>query len=123
MSTTKDGSHESNPRERGGLNRRTLLKGALATAGAGVAAAVGVQAQVTGLMPGGGKVPFRRPMGSLDYLDRNQYISNMEIISHPLQGDQQGAGVASAQRTNWRARCALRDRGGATRSRKPRHWR
>jgi len=59
-----------------------VLKGALATAGAGVAAAAGVRAQVTGLMPGGGVVPFRLPMGALTYLDRNEYIDNMEIISY-----------------------------------------
>ena len=32
-------------------------------------------------MEGGLGVPFRLPMGALNYLDRNQYINNMEIIS------------------------------------------
>jgi LVIVD repeat-containing protein len=35
-----------------------------------------------GVMPGGGTVPFRLPAGALIYLDRNQYISNMEIIAY-----------------------------------------
>jgi hypothetical protein len=35
-----------------------------------------------GVMPGGGVVPFRLPAGALNYLDRNQYISNMEVISY-----------------------------------------
>jgi len=62
------------------LNRRALLKGGAAIAG--VAAATSAQAQVTGLKPGGGTVPFKLPMGALDYLDQGQYINNMEIISH-----------------------------------------
>jgi hypothetical protein len=59
------------------LSRRTLLTGGAALAGL---AATAAKAQVTGLMPGGGTVPFRLPMGSLTYLDRNQYIHNMELI-------------------------------------------
>jgi len=35
-----------------------------------------------GVMPGGGVVPFRLPAGALNYLDRNQYISNMEVIAY-----------------------------------------
>jgi hypothetical protein len=35
-----------------------------------------------GVMPGGGTVPFRLPAGALNYLDRNQYISNMEIVAY-----------------------------------------
>jgi hypothetical protein len=38
--------------------------------------------RVVGVMPGGGVVPLRLPAGALNYLDRNQYISNMEIISY-----------------------------------------
>src|SRR6267142_653125 len=34
-----------------------------------------------GVMPGG-VVPFRLPAGALNYLDRNQYISNMEVIAY-----------------------------------------
>lgn len=66
------------------LSRRSLLKGAAAmAAGAGFAASVpgSLVAQVTGSMPGGGTVPLRLPMGALNYLDQNEYISNMEIIS------------------------------------------
>jgi hypothetical protein len=36
--------------------------------------------RIVGVMPGGGTVPLRLPAGALDYLDRNQYISNMEVI-------------------------------------------
>jgi hypothetical protein len=64
---------------RGGLSRRALLKGGLAAVGAGAAGVVGARAQVTGLMPGGGKVPFRLPLGALDYIDQKQYVHNMEI--------------------------------------------
>jgi hypothetical protein len=77
---------DESARERGGLSRRALLKkaagAALAAAGAGITGAIGVSAQTTGLMPGGGKVPFRLPAGALDYLDRKQYIHNMEIHAH-----------------------------------------
>ena len=69
-----------------GISRRALLKGtataALAAAGAGLAGAVGARAQVTGISPGGGTVPFRQPLGSLSYLDQKQYISNMEVVSY-----------------------------------------
>ena len=67
-----------------GLSRREVLKGATGVAVAGaVAAATGTaEAQYTGLTPDGGTVPFRLPMGAMNYLDRNQYISNMEILSH-----------------------------------------
>jgi hypothetical protein len=34
------------------------------------------------VMPGGGLVPLRLPAGALSYLDRNQYISNMEVVSY-----------------------------------------
>ncbi len=64
------------------LTRRALLRGALAAAGAGVAGAVGLQAQKDPLLGGrGGKVPFKTPLGALDYIDHGQYIHNMEIIS------------------------------------------
>ncbi|HSL23908.1 MAG TPA: hypothetical protein VK886_20405 [Vicinamibacterales bacterium] len=62
-----------------GLSRRDLLKGAAGAALGTVASAVGARAQVTGVTPGGGAVPFRLPMGALPYLDRNQYVHNMEI--------------------------------------------
>jgi hypothetical protein len=66
----------------GGISRRTLLRGALAAAGAGIVGAATARAQVTGIMPGGGKVPFRLPLGALPYLDRKQYIKNMDIVSY-----------------------------------------
>ncbi len=37
--------------------------------------------RIVGVMPGGGTVPLRLPGGALNYLDRNQYISNMEIVA------------------------------------------
>jgi hypothetical protein len=48
---------------------------------AGFGGIMTARAQYTGIMEGGGGVPFRLPKGSLNYLDRNQYIHNMEIIS------------------------------------------
>lgn len=65
-----------------GVSRRALLKGTAGAAIAGLAGTMGAQAQVTGVMPGGGTIPFRLPAGSLDYLDPNQYIHNMEIHTH-----------------------------------------
>ena len=68
------------------ISRRALLRNvagvALGAAGAGLANAVGARAQVTGLTPDGGKVPFRLAPGALNYLDRKQYIHNMEIHAH-----------------------------------------
>ncbi|MEW5984576.1 MAG: hypothetical protein AB1806_19670 [Acidobacteriota bacterium] len=64
------------------ISRRAMLRVAGGTALAGIAGAVAARAQITGLMPGGGRLPFRLPLGAMTYLDRNQYISNMEIISH-----------------------------------------
>jgi len=73
---TKDSSAgEARPN----LNRRSLLAGGAALAGL---TAMSARSQVTGIMPGGGTVPFRRPLGSLPTLDRNQYIHNMELIAH-----------------------------------------
>jgi hypothetical protein len=68
------------------ISRRALLKNAagaaLAAAGASLSGVLDAGAQVTGLTPGGGKVPFRLPPGALNYLDRKQYIHNMEIHAH-----------------------------------------
>ena len=68
------------------ISRRKLLKNAagaaLAAAGAGLSGVLDASAQVTGLTPGGGKVPFRLPPGALHDLDRKQYIHNMEIHAH-----------------------------------------
>ena len=37
---------------------------------------------VEGVMAGGGTVPLRLPAGALNYLDRDQYISNMEVLAY-----------------------------------------
>jgi LVIVD repeat len=85
--------------KQGGISRRALLKGTaaaaalqtllqgtgaavLATAGASLVAPEKAHAQEAGLMPEGGTVPFRLPMGALNYLDRKDYIHNMKIISY-----------------------------------------
>ncbi len=85
--------------KQGGISRRALLKGTaaaaalqtllqgtgaavLATAGASLVAPEKAHAQEAGLMPEGGTVPFRLPMGALNYLDRKEYIHNMKIISY-----------------------------------------
>ena len=64
-----------------GVSRRQVLAGSASVALVGLAGAMGARAQYTGIMEGGGGVPFRLPMGALNYLDRDQYIHNMEIIS------------------------------------------
>jgi hypothetical protein len=68
-----------------GMSRRKLLTNAAgavaAAAGAGLSGITG-SAQKTELMPNGGMVPFRLPMGALDYLDQKQYASNMQVVSH-----------------------------------------
>src|ERR1035437_3762143 len=83
-------SFESNvqkrPEKRTGISRRSLLKGTagavVGAAGASLTGAISARAQVQGLytweLPP--KIPL--PLGSLTYLDRKQYIHNMEIISH-----------------------------------------
>jgi len=40
------------------------------------------EAEKASVMPGGGVVPFRLPAGALNYLDRNQYSSNMDVIAY-----------------------------------------
>lgn len=64
------------------ISRRALLKGTASAALAGIAGVASARAQYTGIIPGGGTTPFRLPLGALNYLDRNQYISNMKIVSH-----------------------------------------
>ena len=68
--------------KQGGISRRAVLKGTAGAAIAGLTGIRGARAQVEGVMPGGGTIPFRLPMGSLDYLDPRQYIHNMEIHAH-----------------------------------------
>ena len=67
-----------NPKTKQEFSRRSLL----GMAGAGLAASVGARAQVSGLTPDGGTPPFRLALGALNYLDRKQYIHNMEIVAH-----------------------------------------
>ena len=70
------------PNDAQGISRRALLTGAASAAAALVAGAVGAKAQVTGVRPGGGTIPYRLPLGAMTYLDRKDYIHNMEIISY-----------------------------------------
>ncbi|HXA77822.1 MAG TPA: hypothetical protein VNV41_11900 [Candidatus Acidoferrales bacterium] len=80
------GNSDETARERTRLSRRDLLKrtagAVLAAAGAGLTGAIATRAQVSGLTPEGAVPPFRLPSGSLNYLDRKQYIHNMEIHAH-----------------------------------------
>ncbi len=80
----RDG-HESG-RKREGLSRRELLKGAagavLAAAGASLVGALGGRAQNAGLYTSSLPPELPLPLGSLNYLDRKQYIHNMEVVSH-----------------------------------------
>src|SRR5450759_194589 len=82
----KSVENRNNTEEKQGLSRRTLLKNAagavIAASGAALGSAVGARAQAQGSMAGGGAVPLRLPLGAMNYLDRNQYIHNMEIHSH-----------------------------------------
>lgn len=68
------------------LTRRSLFKATagalLGAAASGLSSAPEAEAQVEGIMPGGGTIPYRLPMGALDYLDRKQYIHNMTIHAH-----------------------------------------
>ena len=75
------------PKSRGkGISRRDLLKksaGAVAAAtGASLLGALGVRAQDAGLYTYNAPPELPLPMGSLHYLDRKQYIHNMEIVAH-----------------------------------------
>jgi hypothetical protein len=72
-----DPGDRSDPR----ITRREWFTTVAGTA-VGAAMAARADAQVTGVMPGGGIVPFRLPAGALPYLDANQYIHNMEIHAH-----------------------------------------
>lgn len=70
-----------NSEQKGGITRRQVLAGA-AGAAVGLAGSMSAQAQITGVAPRGGVEFTNRPLGSLNYLDRNEYIHNMEIISY-----------------------------------------
>ncbi len=82
MANDRDSARPGADEGRTGISRRALLTGAVAAAGAGLASAVGLRAQVTGVRPGGATIPYRLPKGALTYLDRHDYIHNMEIISY-----------------------------------------
>src|SRR5215212_11153976 len=64
----------------GQVSRRGLLRGGAAAAAIGAAGSA--SAQLYGSMEGGGTVPLRLPAGVLDYLDRKEYIHNMEVHAH-----------------------------------------
>lgn len=92
MSKVRHRAHlsECNGRESGrkceGLSRRELLKGTagavLAAAGASLASALSGRAQNAGLYTSNLPPELPLPLGSLNYLDRKQYIHNMEVVSH-----------------------------------------
>ncbi len=71
---------------RKGFSRRSLLKSAVGAAvgatAAGFAGPIGTLAQVQGLYTTDTSPKIALPMGSLTYIDKKQYIHNMEIISH-----------------------------------------
>lgn len=81
-----NGNPVDTTRRDAGLSRRVLLKNAagavLAAAGASLTSAFDAHGQVQGSMSGGGAVPLRLPMGAMEYLDRKEYIHNMEIHAH-----------------------------------------
>jgi hypothetical protein len=69
-----------------GLSRRSLLKNAagaaLGAAAMGLTGVRGMRGQVSGLYTTNEPPEIPLPMGSLTYLDRKQYIHNMEIHAH-----------------------------------------
>ncbi len=73
-------------KESKGFSRRMLLKNAagavLGAAGASLLGAKATRAQVEGLEPNPEIPVLRLPAGALTYLDRKQYIHNMEVLSH-----------------------------------------
>jgi hypothetical protein len=68
------------------LSRRELIKSAggamLTAAGASLLGVIGARAQNAGLYTSNLPPELPLPLGSLSYLDRKQYIHNMEVISH-----------------------------------------
>ena len=77
--------HREKPK-RSGLSRRSLLKNAagaaLGAAAAGLTGLGGARAQVSGLYTSNEPPEIPLAMGALTYLDRKQYIHNMEIHAH-----------------------------------------
>jgi hypothetical protein len=86
MSRIHSDATAENSEKRTGLGRRALLKGAagaaLGAAAAGVTGAFGARAQVSGLYTSNVPPQLPLPMGALTYLDKQQYIHNMEIHAH-----------------------------------------
>jgi hypothetical protein len=68
------------------FSRRSVLRNAataaLGATAAGLTGALGARAQVQGLYTSNVPPELPLPLGSLTYLDKKQYIHNMEIISH-----------------------------------------
>ncbi len=95
-SVNRERKSEQPVEARNSFSRRAILKSA-AGAVAGAAAAnlmgpLGVRAQVQGLYTSNEPPQLPLPLGSLTYLDKKQYIYNMEIVSHIS-----GAGVAGGE--------------------------
>jgi hypothetical protein len=80
-SNTRDSAKEPST-----LSRRDLLKNSatalMAAAAGGLAGTLGLRGQSSGLYTSSLPPELPLPMGSLMYLDRKQYIHNMEIVSH-----------------------------------------
>src|ERR1700676_1906203 len=85
-SASSKGNAEQLAATREGFSRRSLLKSAVGAAvGATAAGFVGsssTRAQVQGLYTTNTAPEIPLPLGSLNYIDKKQYINNMEIISH-----------------------------------------
>jgi hypothetical protein len=68
------------------FSRRSLLKSAagaaLGATAAGLAGTIGARAQVQGLYTSNEPPEIPLALGSLTFLDKKQYIHNMEVISH-----------------------------------------
>ena len=78
------------------FSRRSLLKSALGAAvgatAAGFVGATNSRAQVQGLYTSNTPPEIPLPLGSLTFLDKKQYIHNMEVISHLP-----GAGISGGE--------------------------
>ena len=83
--SSKRNAEESSTENRA-LSRRRLLKntaGAIVgAAAAGLTGRIGARAQVQGLYTYNAPPEFPLPMGSLTYLDQEQYVHNMDVVAH-----------------------------------------
>ncbi len=83
--TPKENAEEPNI-TRKAFSRRAMLKSAagavVGATAAGLAGKIGAGAQVQGLYTTNTTPEIPLPLGSLTYIDKKQYIHNMEIISH-----------------------------------------